>query len=174
LKLKDDVSLDHEEAESLDVTVTATDGEGLELSETLTVNVKDVAEDVQLDDGGVSYTESGVTETSVTGGDGNDTLKGGSGDDVLFGADGDDLFIYELGSGSDTIDGGEGWTDTIDLASGTGDLGVYGEDWTVTLTEGEIVNEGEDTLELSEDATGFIEFDNGETVDFTNIEQIGF
>ncbi|MEM9765940.1 MAG: hypothetical protein AAF968_26190, partial [Pseudomonadota bacterium] len=136
--------------------------------------VEDVAEDVQLADGGVEYSESGVTETSVTGGDGDDTLRGSSGDEVFLGGAGDDLFIYETGGGSDTIDGGAGWTDTIDLSAVSETLGVYGEDWTVTLTEGEILEEGADALELSDDAAGVIDLGNGDVIDFTNIEQVGF
>ncbi|MEL7546630.1 MAG: cadherin repeat domain-containing protein, partial [Pseudomonadota bacterium] len=57
LKLKDDVSLDHEEAESLDVTVTASDSEGLSTSETFTVDVTDVNEgptDLELDGGSIA------------------------------------------------------------------------------------------------------------------------
>ncbi|MEO1100244.1 MAG: LamG-like jellyroll fold domain-containing protein [Pseudomonadota bacterium] len=174
LRLAEGVSLDHEATETVDVTVTATDTDGLSTEETFAISVEDVAEEVQLADGGVEYTESGVTETSVTGGDGDDTIRGGSGDDVFLGGAGDDLFIYEAGGGSDTIDGGEGWTDTIDLSAVSDTLGVYGEDWTVTLTEGEILNEGADALELSDDAAGVIDLGNGDVIDFTNIEQVGF
>ena len=44
LRLKDGVSLDHEAAETIDVTVTATDQGGLESSEAFTINVDDVNE----------------------------------------------------------------------------------------------------------------------------------
>ncbi len=44
LKLKDGVSLNHEEADSIDVTVTATDAAGLSTSETLAITVADVNE----------------------------------------------------------------------------------------------------------------------------------
>ncbi|MEL7103371.1 MAG: LamG-like jellyroll fold domain-containing protein, partial [Pseudomonadota bacterium] len=174
LQLKDGVSLDYEAEQSVDIMVTATDEGGLETSETITVDVLDVAEDVQLGDGGETYTETGKAEASVTGGDGDDTLIGGTGDDNFAGGDGNDLFIYGENGGSDSFDGGAGWSDTIDLSGALGDDAVYGEDWTITVTEGEILSEDADSIALSDDASGFITLDNGETIDFTNVEQIGF
>ncbi len=56
LKLKDGVSLDHEAAETIDVTVTATDQGGLETSQSFTINVADVNEapsDITLSGGTV-------------------------------------------------------------------------------------------------------------------------
>ncbi|MEL6758755.1 MAG: hypothetical protein AAFP81_20175, partial [Pseudomonadota bacterium] len=64
LKLKDDVSLDHEEAESLDVTVTATDAAGLSTEESFTVDITDVNEgptDLELDGGSVAENATGAT-----------------------------------------------------------------------------------------------------------------
>jgi len=174
LRLKDGASLDYEAESFVDVTITATDSGGLETSETISIDVLDVAENLQLADGGTTYAESGTAETSVTGGSGDDTMLGGSGDDAFAGGDGNDLFIYNASGGSDSFDGGVGWTDTIDLSNALADDAVYGQDWTITLTEGEIVNEDEDSIELTDDASGFITLDNGETIDFSNIEQIGF
>ena len=93
---------------------------------------------------------------------------------MVVGGDGDDMFIYEADGGSDTFNGGEGWTDTIDLSNAVGDDAVFGEDWTLVLTEGEIVSESDDMLELSDDASGYTQLENGDTIDFSNIEQIGF
>ncbi|MEP1142258.1 MAG: LamG-like jellyroll fold domain-containing protein [Henriciella sp.] len=152
LRLSDDASLDYEAEQSVDVTVTATDEGGLETSETVTIEVLDVDE--------------GAADTN--------TITGGTGDDVLIGGEGDDLFIYEMDGGSDTIDGGASWTDTIDISDALGQDAVFGQDWTLTVTEGEIVSETADSITLSDDASGFIEFDNGESIDFSNIEQIGF
>ncbi|MEM6410102.1 MAG: LamG-like jellyroll fold domain-containing protein, partial [Pseudomonadota bacterium] len=104
----------------------------------------------------------------------DDVLSGTSGDDQVFGGAGDDTYMYNDDSGSDSFDGGGGWTDTIDLSNALGDDAVYGEDWTVVLTEGEIVSEQADSLELSDDASGYVQLDNGETIDFSNVEQIGF
>ena len=160
LKLAEGETLDYEAEQSVDITVTATDSEGAETSESFTIEVNDVAD-----------TDGGVT---VKGSDGDDTLKGGTGNDEIIGGDGDDLFIYEADGGSDSFDGGSGWTDTIDLSNAVGDDAVYGDDWTVTLTDGEIISENADSLEFSDDSSGYIELDNGETIDFSNVEQIGF
>ncbi|MDN3719296.1 hypothetical protein QW131_08920 [Roseibium salinum] len=102
--------------------------------------------------------------TGFTGGQGDDTLIGGTGNDTLYGEDGSDLFMYGLGDGSDMIHGGEGtaWTDAIDLggSSGTASAGDYGSDWTVTITDGSIMNTDTATnvMELSQDADGYIDF----------------
>ncbi|MEO1324698.1 MAG: hypothetical protein AAFV59_17025, partial [Pseudomonadota bacterium] len=128
---------------------------------------------------GLSATVSGtydevVETTTITGTEFNDTIVGGADDETMIVGDGDDMFIYAEDGGSDTIDGGAGWTDTIDLSGALGDDAVYGQDWTLTVTEGEVVSEDADSITLSDDASGFITLDNGETIDFSNIEQIGF
>ena len=128
---------------------------------------------------GLSASVSGehevVVETrTITGTDGDDKISGNQSDEILIGGDGDDLFIYGENGGSDFIDGGEGWTDTIDLSGALADDAVYGQDWTVTVTEGEIISEDGDSIELSDDASGFITLESGETIEFANIEQIGF
>ncbi|ARE39008.1 Alkaline phosphatase [Rhodovulum sp. P5] len=93
LKLKAGDSLDYE-AGNVTVTVTATDGEGATYDEAFTITVGDVAEDIALADGGVSFTDAGVAETSITGGTGDDTitahadggdLSGGPGPTALWG-----------------------------------------------------------------------------------------
>ena len=118
--------------------------------------------------------ETVVDVQTVTGTDADDTLVSSDADDVLIGGDGDDLFIFDGGSGADTVDGGSGWTDTLDLSAATDNGMVYGDDWTVTLTEGAIVAEDADMITLTDDAAGLIEFENGDTLDFQNIDQIGF
>ena len=149
-------------------TVTGGDGDGSDLLE--------FKETGSPDNVGISLDNVSLVETDVTlvGTDGDDKITGGSGDDVLIGGDGNDLFIYGADGGSDSIDGGTGWTDAIDLSAALGDDAVYGDDWTVTITEGEVVSEEAQSLELTDDAAGFITLDNGETIDFANIEQIGF
>ena len=78
--------------------------------------------------------------------------------------------------GNDTIYGGAGggWTDTIQLQDelGGSDLGVYGTDWTVALTEGTIEETNADNLLLSDDADGTITLEDGSSIDFTDIERI--
>jgi len=67
LKLKDGVSLNHEEADSVSVTVTATDSGGLTTSETFEISVGDVNEsavlsDIELgsisEDGSISFSQA--------------------------------------------------------------------------------------------------------------------
>ena len=140
-------------------------------SETLKINVlNDHSED---------------TPTSIYGTSGNDRLNGTSDDDIFFGrggndtisgGDGNDLFIFQEGDGNDTINGGAGasWTDTIQLQDefGGSDLGVYGTDWTVTLTEGTIEETNDNNLLFSDDADGTITLEDGSSIDFTDIERI--
>ncbi len=77
LKLKDGVSLDHEEEASVSVDVTATDGGGNTYSESFTIDVNDVNEpqtDIDVDNLTVSENSSGVTigNLSITDPDGGD------------------------------------------------------------------------------------------------------
>ena len=64
LRLAEGVSLDHEEAETLQVEVTATDSEGLSTSENFDINVSDVNEgpsDLALDGDTVAENSEGAT-----------------------------------------------------------------------------------------------------------------
>ncbi|MEM6474203.1 MAG: Ig domain family protein, partial [Planctomycetota bacterium] len=64
LRLAEGVELNHEEAASLEVTVTATDSGGLETSETFEINVTDVNEgpsDLALDGNTVAENDAGAT-----------------------------------------------------------------------------------------------------------------
>ncbi len=109
---------------------------------------------------------------------GNDTLQGGAGNDTLYGADGSDLFVFWEGHGTDTISGGQGasWTDTIELhdSSGGSNLGTFGVDWTINLTEGSITNQDSDSLTLSDDADGTITLQDGSSINFYDIERVEF
>ncbi|MFC6656385.1 beta strand repeat-containing protein [Roseibium salinum] len=122
--------------------------------------------------------DGGATADWIYGGQGDDTLIGGTGNDTLYGEDGSDLFMYGLGDGSDMIHGGEGtaWTDAIDLggSSGTASAGDYGSDWTVTITDGSIMNTDTATnvMELSQDADGYIDFSDGSRMTFSDVEEI--
>lgn len=88
------------------VTVVATDARGLIDTQTLTVNVIDVA--------GITRTGSLLSDT-LTGTNEGDTLDGSWGNDVLNGLAGNDILIGGLGN--DTINGGDG-NDIIDGGSG--------------------------------------------------------
>ncbi|MCV0425225.1 MAG: cadherin domain-containing protein [Roseibium sp.] len=114
----------------------------------------------------------------ISGGAGDDVIIGGADGDNLVGGDGSDLFMYGLGDGNDTISGGAGaaWTDVLDLGGGPGvsAAGDFGTDWTITITEGSIETTDLENgkLDLTEDASGTIEFLDGSKIDFTEMEEI--
>jgi Ca2+-binding RTX toxin-like protein len=56
----------------------------------------------------------------IFGGEGNDTVSGGGGDDAVFLGSGNDVFNWQLGDGSDLVEGETG-TDTLNMTGGKGD-----------------------------------------------------
>ncbi|WP_425089387.1 cadherin-like domain-containing protein [Stappia sp.] len=111
------------------------------------------------------------------GGAGDDRLEGGTENDTLYGEDGSDIFLYTLGDGYDVVHGGAGssWVDVLELGDGAGlQLGEYGTDWTVTVTQGSILSDdsANGQLDLSQDAAGYIDMQDGGRIDFHEIEQI--
>ena len=76
----------------------------------------------------------------------------------------------------DTAHGGMGggWMDAVRLsgAGGAGSPGAFGTDWTLQLTSGHIVSQDEHNITLSDDADGFITFDNQNQLSFTDMERI--
>lgn len=159
-----------------DLTVTATstetsNGDTSSISETIEITVvPDHSEDTPY-----SYTGNSNNE-SISGTSGDDVLMGRGGNDTISAGDGNDLFIFQEGDGADIIYGGSGssWTDTIELQDATGgsDIGTYGTDWTVTLTEGTIEETNSDNIIFSDDADGTITLQDGSSIDFTDIERI--
>ena len=126
LRLKDGVSLDHEAAETIDVTVTATDQGGLESSEAFTINVDDVNEGnliLGTDSGNILI--GGDTEDEIVGGGSNDILSGHDGDDIIYGdgtvpnADDDDEDEDEDGDEDGDGDGDD---------EGDGEVNIDGND----------------------------------------------
>ena len=117
-------------------------------------------------------------DDTLTGDSGDNTLSGGAGDDTLYGGDGNDLFLFQEGDGSDTASGGAGasWVDTVHLmdADGGGDLGVYGADWTVTITSGSIDSQDANSISLAQDTDGFVTLQDGSQFSFTDLERIEF
>ena len=108
----------------------------------------------------------------LDGGAGNDTMIGGAGNDTLIGGAGNDVFVYANAHGSDAMNGGTGsWVDTIDFSQGVGGL-QFGTDWTVTLTSGSIVSQSQNLITLSNDADGTVNFTDGSTINFADIERI--
>lgn len=64
---------------------------------------------------------------TLYGGAGNDTLDGGTGDDVLYGDAGNDTYLFNVGSGKDTIYNGDstvGKLDIVQLGAGITAAGV--------------------------------------------------
>ncbi|WP_434051945.1 MAG: cadherin domain-containing protein [Roseibium sp.] len=119
LKLKNDARIDFESEASVDVTVTATDSGGAEVSETFAVDFDDLAEDLVLSDGGVVFADAGVSETSITGGSGDDTITAHEDGGIIDGDEGDDTLIGN--AGDDDLDGGTG----LDTAVFSGELDDY-------------------------------------------------
>jgi Ca2+-binding RTX toxin-like protein len=139
-------------------------GTGNDLDNTLTGNSGN-----NVLDGGAGNSGNNVLD----GGAGNDTIIGGAGNDTMTGGAGDDLFIYFRGHGSDSVNGGSGWVDTIQLDQSAGSL-QFGTDWTVDLTSGSIVSQGPNELVLSNDADGVISVSDGSQISATDIEHINW
>ncbi|SEA73047.1 cadherin domain-containing protein [Rubrimonas cliftonensis] len=134
--------------------------------------------------------DGGDGNDMLLGGDGNDsilgdlgadTLRGGAGDDTLRGGDGDDLFVYGAGDGRDGVHGGVGWVDTISLegmGAGATVIGadrIEGDGWTAVLDSGHsVTGQGSGVIELSDDASGVIVFDDLSELDFSEIERIAY
>lgn len=119
----------------------------------------------------------GATDV-MSGGTGDDTLLGGAGNDHMSGGDGGDSFVVASMSGNDTVDGGAGWTDMIELAGLSGDVTVSGnvvegEGWTLVLDgDHSVTGQTLDSIELTADAIGTITFDEGGIIDFSGIDRI--
>ncbi|POR40076.1 hypothetical protein CRT23_25920, partial [Methylobacterium sp. V23] len=136
----DGTLLDYETATSHLIRVRATDTGGLFSEADVTVNLTDVVE------GSTSYTGTSGADTftatsaanwmlsgldgndSLTGAGGNDTLDGGLGTDTLTGGAGDDTFLVRgTEASADSLQGGEGATDTLKV-DGTAALTLAGFD----------------------------------------------
>ncbi|WP_299470526.1 cadherin domain-containing protein [uncultured Roseibium sp.] len=136
----DNAVFNYETESSVTITVTATSSDGTSSQETFSIDVADVAETMQLTDDGVTMTDTGVAETAISGGTGDDTITahedggvidGGDGVDTVMGGAGDDTLDGGAGVDNDTLQGGEG-SDTYllrgdgraDIISDTGTAGV--------------------------------------------------
>ncbi|MDO9382680.1 MAG: cadherin domain-containing protein, partial [Hyphomicrobiaceae bacterium] len=133
--------------------------------------------DTLTGDAGANMLFGGAGIDTLRGGAGNDTLTGGVGNDTLYGDAGSDLFIMNAGHGTDTISGGAGggWLDALELRDSSGASyanGSFPGDWTMVLTTGQITGTNADSLDLSQDAAGYIENSDGTRVNFSELEQI--
>ncbi|MBI4897580.1 MAG: hypothetical protein HY827_04345 [Actinobacteria bacterium] len=98
-------------------------------------------------DGNDSLRNTAATPATIDGGDGNDSLTGGSGADSLIGGNNDDSL--EGAAGNDSLNGGAG-TDTVAYVSATAGVTVN----LATTTAQNTVGAGTDTLTANENATG--------------------
>ncbi|MBM3964384.1 MAG: DUF4347 domain-containing protein, partial [Planctomycetes bacterium] len=164
--------LNFESASSHNITIRVSDAASATFDKVLSVTVSDVAEAITLTAGDDTFTDNGVTETSVNASGGNDLVYASSGNDNLHGGTGTDTVSYEnatsavtvslattaaqntVGSGTDTLQHfenltGSGFNDTL-TGNGGGNVlrGAGGND---TLTGGNgadtfIVDSGTDTI----------------------------
>ena len=176
LKLKEGQSLDHEVADAIDVTVTATDAGGLETSETFTLSVSDVNEgptDVDLSNLTVAENAEGavIGDLSATDIDDGDTHSFTVSDDRFEVVDGQ----LKLKDGQSLDHEG---VDAIDVTVTVTDAGGLETSETFTLSVSD-VNEGPTYVDLSnltvaENAEGAVigdlsatDIDDGDTHSFT-------
>ena len=139
LKLRDGVSLDFEEEETVRISVRAFDEFGGDTVRTFTITVDDVVElvgssgnDTIMGGDDDEDIESGDGNDTISSGDGRDTIDGGAGDDSVSGGGDDDLLtggegndFVDAGSGNDLIFAGMGdnGADTVEGDAGQDSLG---------------------------------------------------
>ena len=130
LRVRAGATLDYEVGTQTGLRIRATDGGGLSFVRDVTIARDDVAENIVLAHGGATFTDAGVQELSITGGDGADTITAnasgstidaGAGDDALVGGDGADQLTG--GAGNDAIGGG-GASDTAIYSGNRADYNV--------------------------------------------------
>ena len=97
---------------------------------------------------------------------------GGAGNDDISGDAGNDLFIFGFESGSDTVSGGSGWSDTIQLEGI--DVGPDEGVWTLEVDNGVDWDYTETGIEFDGDASGRIELADGSELIFEDINRIDY
>ena len=205
ITVADAAAIDYESGTEHTIKVRVTDADGEFSVQDIAVNVNDVHDNDATSGADIAFGDRGDNELSgdagndilyggagndgLSGGDGidqlfgdagDDRLYGGAGDDTLSGGDGADHFLIMQGQGNDRISGGNGggWTDVIELqdSNGGSDIGSFGSDWTVQLTNGEIESTGTDGdngwIDLTDDAAGTITLQDGTEIEFDGIEHI--
>ncbi len=93
LRVKEGVAFDHEDADAIDVTITAVDQGGLETTETFTVNIADVNEaptDIDLDNASVEENAVGATIAMLSSSDED------AGDTAIYTIAEDDSGLFEV------------------------------------------------------------------------------
>jgi len=119
--------------------------------------------------GGGDTLDGGAGDDVIIAGDGNDRLIGGAGNDTLSGGAGNDILVD--GAGNATLNGGSG-NDFFVFQEDGSDIGDLGTDWTVAVNSGSIESQDANSIDLSDDASGTITLQDGNEVDFQNLERI--
>ena len=124
IRVRSGADIDFEDASDHSLYVVATDGTGSSDPALITLNIEDIAEAIRLGDGGETFSDDGITETSVTGGNGDDAITGTDGSDDFTGGAGNDWL--SSGTGDDRLTGGDG-NDLLSGGAGV-DTAVYDGD----------------------------------------------
>ena len=112
--------------------------------------------DASGNSGGVTFTATVATGTTLTGGSGNDGLTGAAGNDVISGGAGDDTLVMGAG-GIDNVSGGAG-NDSVTVAALTEDDTISGGDGVDTLIIGSAIafdDESTPTVDDGANISGF-------------------
>ena len=87
------------------------------------------------------------------------------------GGQGDDLFIFGSGDGADYFQGGDGWSDTVQLDDVSG--GPGGDSgWTLQVDEGAGYTQTDSGIEFDAEASGVITLDDGSELTFDGVEKL--
>jgi Ca2+-binding RTX toxin-like protein len=100
---------------------TSWDAAYLQAQASATPIIGTTGNDILYGDAGNNTLDGRAGNDSLQGGAGNDTLDGGAGNDSLQGGVGNDTYLFNLGGGQDTINGGDstaGKMDTIRFGAG--------------------------------------------------------
>ncbi len=197
LKLVSGVALDYETEPTVNLSVIATDGDGLSVTDdfalfvndlpgaTITgTNARDIIDGTRTVHGGLLATNdadiihAGNGNDTVSALGGNDLIDGGSGNDILYGDAGDDRIIGGVGAdrlyggdGNDVfaIGGGEGLSDTISGGAGSDTIEVTGTTY-VMLSRFSAMNS---SIEIWDGNDQFVLGTSGNDVlDFSGLQSI--
>ena len=112
------------DAGELVVRVTATDPDGLSVSDEFTLSVSagviegTAGADSMVGSAGSDALSGLAGDDTIDGGGGSDIIEGGPGNDLLVGGSGDDIFRYAPGDGADILDASDGGVDRLEFSSG--------------------------------------------------------
>jgi len=141
------------DASTLDIKITATDSDGLSISDVFILTTYAVDGEVLVGD---------VTHDTVYGSDNADVITGGDGNDTLYGEGGDDWFLVDGNDGADIVNGGLG-VDTLLATDGDDTIGLraFSGDNRVEIIDG---GAGNDTIEGNTSSN---------TLDFRGVSLVG-